>query len=60
MPTIKLDVDGEAFARLSDRAQAERRPIPWQAEVELRRALGLAFPVTTTGGEDDPPGPRAA
>jgi hypothetical protein len=44
MVRIKIDVEGEFFDRLADRAFAERRPIPWQAEVELRRAVGLPFP----------------
>jgi hypothetical protein len=45
VPTLKVDVDSEAYERLVDRATTERRPVPWQAEVELRRALGLPFPV---------------
>jgi hypothetical protein len=47
VPLLKLEVDADAYARLIDRAQAEKRPVPWQAEVELRRALGLPFPVET-------------
>jgi hypothetical protein len=57
MAILKVDVDGETYARLAEQAVAERRPIPWQAEVELRRALGLPFPVATAGGEGDPPRP---
>lgn len=44
MPIIKLDVDAEAYARLAERAVVWRRPVAWQAEVELRQALGLPFP----------------
>jgi hypothetical protein len=55
MPVVKVDVDAETYARLADQAVAERRPIGWQAEVALRRALGLPFPVLASGGEDDPP-----
>jgi hypothetical protein len=44
MPVLKLDVDPETFTRLVDQAATERRPIVWQAEVTLRRALGLPFP----------------
>jgi hypothetical protein len=44
MPVVKVDVDAEMYARLADQAVAERRPIVWQAEVMLRRALGLPFP----------------
>lgn len=45
MAYIKLDLDNETFTRLMDVALQERRPIPWQAEVLLRRALGLPFPI---------------
>jgi hypothetical protein len=44
MPLMKVELDPETYARLADQAVAERRPIVWQAEVELRRALGLPFP----------------
>ena len=44
MPTLKLDVDCETYNRLVEQAVAERRPVAWQAEVALRRALGLSFP----------------
>jgi hypothetical protein len=47
MPVIKLDVDSEAYARLAERAVTWRRPVAWQAEVELRQALGLPFPHET-------------
>jgi hypothetical protein len=42
MPTIKVDIDPESFRRLSELAVEERRPIPWQAEVLLIRALALS------------------
>jgi hypothetical protein len=41
---LKLEVDAETYRRLVDLAVAERRPILWQAEVTLRRAVGLPFP----------------
>jgi hypothetical protein len=44
MPIIRLDLDDEALGRLADLAIEERRPIPWQAEVLLLRALGLPAP----------------
>jgi hypothetical protein len=44
VPLIKLDIDADTYERLIDRAATERRPVPWQAEVELRRAVGLPFP----------------
>jgi hypothetical protein len=52
MPVVKVDVDPETYARLADQAVAERRPIVWQAEVELRRALGLPFPYQGRAGAD--------
>ncbi len=47
MAKIKLDLDTETFTRLTDAAMAERRPIAWQAEIMLRRALGLQFPAVS-------------
>jgi hypothetical protein len=44
VPLLKLDLDPETYARLVAEADAERRPIHWQAEVTLRRAFGLPFP----------------
>ena len=41
MPTIKIDLDPDSFRRLSELAVEERRPIPWQAEVLLIRALAV-------------------
>ena len=41
MPTIKVDLDAESFRRLAELAVAERRPIPWQVEVLLIRALAV-------------------
>ena len=42
MPTIKVDLDPDSFRRLTALAVEERRPIPWQAEVLLMRALAAA------------------
>jgi hypothetical protein len=44
MPRLRLDLDRETFEALADQAFAERRPVPLQAEVILRQALGLKFP----------------
>lgn len=44
MPSIRLNLDHETHNRLLEEACAERRPADWQAEVLLRRALGLPFP----------------
>jgi hypothetical protein len=41
---LKLDLDEVVTARLVEQAAAEKRPIPWQAEVVLRRGLELPFP----------------
>lgn len=39
---VRLDLDAETTERLVEVAVTERRPVAWQAEVLLRRALGLA------------------
>jgi hypothetical protein len=44
MARIRLDLDSETYQRLVEVALAERRPVPWQAEIMLRVALGLPFP----------------
>jgi hypothetical protein len=44
MACLKISLDRETFRRLLDSALRERRPLPWQAEVLLRQALGLPFP----------------
>lgn len=44
MVRIRVDLDQETYEALVDASLIERRPIPWQAEVALRRALGLPFP----------------
>ena len=41
MPTIKIDLDLDSFRRLTELAVEERRPIPWQAEMLLLRALAV-------------------
>ncbi len=38
---LRIDVDPPAYDRLVDVAVAEHRPLAWQAEVLIRRALGL-------------------
>ena len=47
MPVLKLEVDSETYDRLVEQAVAERRPVVWQAEIAIRRALGLPFPYGT-------------
>ena len=51
MPRLRLDLDTETFDSLVAQASAELRPVQLQAEVLLRQALGLPFPL----GIDDPP-----
>lgn len=41
---LHLDLDRETSQRLLQAALAERRPIVWQAEIMLRRALGVPVP----------------
>ncbi len=44
MSVLRINLDVDTFERLQSAAVAERRPLPWQAEVILRQALGLPFP----------------
>ncbi len=41
---LKIHADEEMMDRLTISAVKELRPIQWQAEVILRRALGIQFP----------------
>jgi hypothetical protein len=54
MPTIKISLDQETYSTLSQSAGRDLRPIPWQALVLLRGALGLPFPTPAT---DEPTAP---
>lgn len=44
MTVLHIELDAETYRRLVEQAVIERRPIEWQAEVALRRAMGLPFP----------------
>ena len=55
MAQLILDVDAETYQRIVEDAISERRPIIWQAEVTLRRAVGLTFPYEATGPLNDNP-----
>ncbi len=44
MALVRVDLDSETYQRLLEAALCERRSVPLQAEVVLRRALGLTFP----------------
>ncbi len=39
---LRIDIDEQTRQRLAEAAERERRPLDLQAEVLLRRALGLA------------------
>jgi len=41
---VVLELDRETACRLVQAAVRERRPVRWQADIMLRRALGLPFP----------------
>jgi hypothetical protein len=41
---LKIEIDTEMIERLTAQAVNEKRSIPRQAEVILRKALGLPFP----------------
>lgn len=41
---LKIELDSETAQRLIEQAVEERRPVHWQAEVMLRRALGFPHP----------------
>ena len=42
MPTIRVDLDIQNYRKLAEIAVAARRPVSWQAEVLLLRALGVS------------------
>lgn len=57
MPQLRIVLDAETYQRLLEAALSERRPVPFQAEVVLRRAFGLPFPYQLRSAR---PGARAA
>lgn len=54
MPTLKIDLDPASYRRLTELAVEERRPIPWQAEVLLIRALAVPVEGRAQGAEPRP------
>jgi hypothetical protein len=48
MPSLRLDPDRETFDRIVKEAETYRRPVRWQAEILLRKAVGLPFPPSDT------------
>jgi hypothetical protein len=58
MAQLRIDVDPETYERLAAASVAERRPIRWQAEVILRRALAVpAEPASPTNEQSNDSGP---
>jgi len=51
MTTIRVDIDRETERRLLEESLAQRRPVRLHAEVLLRQALGLAFPIRATDAD---------
>ncbi len=49
MARLRLDLDPKTYEALMATAVAERRPVGWQAEVILRRTLGLPVPDESGG-----------
>ncbi len=54
---IRLDLDEDTTHRLIEDAVANRRPLVMQAEVILRRGLGLPVPVPLYPVPDRPDAP---
>ena len=52
MAGLKIILDEETASALERRAQSERRPLDWQAEVLLRQSLGLPFPLPLDSDKD--------
>jgi hypothetical protein len=48
---LRLDLDRETAMALQDAAFADLRPMPSQAIVLIRRALGLPVPYPDIGGD---------
>jgi hypothetical protein len=53
MACLSIELDPETYQRLVEAAVSERRPIIWQAEVTLRRAVGLPFPAGAESPDAD-------
>lgn len=60
MPRLKIDLDDQIYEKLVQAAVSERRPIVWQAEVTLQRALGLPFPDMPDASQREVTDARAA
>jgi hypothetical protein len=52
---VRLDLDQTTYDALVTSAVRELRPASLQAEVLLKRALGLPFPPAACPKEDEPP-----
>jgi hypothetical protein len=58
MPTIKVSIDSDSFRHLSEIAVAARRPIPWQAEIMLLKAIAGAVRYKARRAEPKPQEPQ--
>jgi hypothetical protein len=51
---LRIDLDPQTAEALAKSAVRELRPVPMQAEVLLRRALGLPFPKESPANAPEP------
>jgi len=54
VPTIKVEIDPDSYRHLSEIAVEERRPIPWEAEILLIKAIASAVKHRTRRAESKP------
>ena len=57
MPVLKVQVEDDTYERLVAEAVAQCRPVAWQAELALRRAVGLPSPIARGRARAGQPGP---
>jgi hypothetical protein len=50
---LRIDLDTESFSRLMEIAAQERRPVGWQAEVLLIKAIAERYTPASKGGLSD-------
>jgi hypothetical protein len=64
MPHVRLELDQRTYDALIGAAVRERRPVPWHAEVIIRRFLGThtdeSMPARLSDGGDTGFAPRRA
>ena len=52
MPRLRIELDVETYQQLLRLSDSERRPVVLQAEVLIRQALGLPFPIPMGNDSD--------